>query len=61
MKIKTFVSILALALSFFSAGAYAQTQAAPAATEQVQLQQIRNAAVKITYADTTFLIDPMLS
>jgi len=24
MKIKTFVSILALALSFFSAGAYAQ-------------------------------------
>jgi L-ascorbate metabolism protein UlaG (beta-lactamase superfamily) len=27
----------------------------------VQLQQIRNATVKITYADTTFLIDPMLS
>ena len=27
----------------------------------VQLQEIRNATVKITYADTTFLIDPMLS
>lgn len=61
MKIKTFVSALALALSFSTAGAYAQTQTAPAAVEQVQLQQIRNATVKITYADTTFLIDPMLS
>lgn len=61
MRIKTFVSALALALSFSTAGAYAQTQTAPAATEQVQLQQIRNATVKITYADTTFLIDPMLS
>lgn len=61
MKIKTFVSALALALSFSTAGAYAQTSTAPAVTEQVQLQQIRNATVKITYADTTFLIDPMLS
>jgi len=61
MKIKTFVSALALALSFSTAGAYAQTQTAQAATEQVQLQQIRNATVKITYAGTTFLIDPMLS
>ncbi len=61
MKIKTFVSALALALSFATAGAYAQTQTAAAPMEQVQLQQIRNATVKITYADTTFLIDPMLS
>lgn len=61
MKIKTFVSALALALSFSTVGAYAQTQTAPATTEQVQLQQIRNATVKITYADTTFLVDPMLS
>ncbi|KGQ69642.1 hypothetical protein A1D23_08915 [Chelonobacter oris] len=27
----------------------------------VEIQQIRNATMKITYADTTFLIDPMLS
>ncbi|RYH32075.1 MBL fold metallo-hydrolase [archaeon] len=28
---------------------------------ETQLQQIRNAAVKITYGTTTFLVDPMLS
>ncbi|KXO83786.1 MBL fold metallo-hydrolase [Stutzerimonas stutzeri] len=27
----------------------------------VQMQQIRNATVKISYADTTFLVDPMLA
>lgn len=61
MRIKTFVSAITVALSFSTAGAHAQIQTAPAATAQVQLQQIRNATVKITYADTTFLIDPMLS
>src|SRR3546814_6490581 len=64
MQIKTFLSALALALSFSATGAHAQAQTTPSAeaiTEQVQLQQIRNATLKITYADTTFLIDPMLS
>jgi L-ascorbate metabolism protein UlaG (beta-lactamase superfamily) len=60
---KTAISCLALALSLATSAAFAQTLAAPAAssTEKVQLQQIRNATVKITYADTTFLIDPMLA
>src|SRR3546814_9405329 len=64
MQIKTFLSALALALSFSATGAHAQAQTTPSAeaiTEQVQLQQIRNATLKITYADTTFLIDRMLS
>lgn len=64
MTIKTLTSSLALALSLTTGAALAQTQATatlPSITETVQLQQIRNATVKITYADTTFLIDPMLS
>ena len=63
MSMKTVISSLALALSLTTGAAFAQTQATTAAptTEQVQLQQIRNATVKITYADTTFLIDPMLA
>ncbi len=64
MTMKIFASSLALALSLTTGAAFAQTQSAAAPqsiTETVQLQQIRNATVKITYADTTFLIDPMLS
>lgn len=62
MYMKTLASSLALALSITTGAAFAQTEAATASvTENVQLQQIRNATVKITYADTTFLIDPMLS
>lgn len=34
---------------------------APTAATVVQLQQIRNATVKIDFAGTTFLVDPMLS
>src|SRR5690606_37230531 len=53
----------ALALSLTLGAAFTPTYATNAqpAAERVQLQQIRNATVKITYADTTFLIDPMLS
>lgn len=62
MHIKTLTASLALALSLTTGAVSAQTQTAPESfTETVQLQQIRNATVKITYADTTFLIDPMLS
>ena len=65
MTIKTLASSLAVALSLGVAAAFAQAQpaSAPATAdaEAVQLQQIRNATVKITYGDTTFLIDPMLS
>lgn len=67
MSMKTLVSSLAVALSLsLSIASFAQAQPATApatndASEAVQLQQIRNATVKITYGDTTFLIDPMLS
>lgn len=64
MTIKLFASSLALAISLASGVAFSQTAAtetSAAPHETVQLQQIRNATVKITYADTTFLIDPMLS
>jgi L-ascorbate metabolism protein UlaG (beta-lactamase superfamily) len=36
-------------------------QAAEPATQQVAFQQIRNATIKLNYAGTTFLIDPMLA
>lgn len=64
MNMKTLASSLALALSLTTGAAFAQTPSAAAPqsiSEKVQLQQIRNATVKITYADTTFLIDPMLA
>lgn len=59
MQIRTFASSVALALSLTVSGVFAQPATAP--SEPLQLQQIRNATVKITYADTTFLIDPMLA
>lgn len=63
MQIRTLASSLALAFTLASHGAFAQEQTLNNAVhkEQVQLQQIRNATAKITYADTTFLIDPMLA
>lgn len=62
MYIKTLAGSLALALSLATGSVLAQTKTAPeSSTETVQLQQIRNATVKISYGDTTFLIDPMLS
>lgn len=64
MTMKTLASSLAMALSLTLGAAYAQPPSEatePAAAEAVQLQQIRNATVKISYGDTTFLIDPMLS
>jgi L-ascorbate metabolism protein UlaG (beta-lactamase superfamily) len=56
-------STLARALTLTAgllAGAFAHAQPVQTA-EAVQVQQIRNATVKITYAETTFLIDPMLA
>lgn len=37
------------------------TNAARAATQAVKVQQVRNATIKVEYAGTTFLIDPMLA
>jgi L-ascorbate metabolism protein UlaG (beta-lactamase superfamily) len=64
MTLRTLASSLAMALSLTVGAVAAQAQAEASetdATDAVQLQQIRNATVKITYGDTTFLIDPMLS
>lgn len=59
MKIKTIAASMALLLAFATHGASAQTNQ-PAA-ESVSIQQIRNATVKVSYGDTTFLVDPMLA
>lgn len=58
MLIKTFVGSLALAATVLAGSAVAES-GAQETTQQVQ--HIRNATVKITYGDTTFLIDPMLA
>lgn len=53
---------MVVSASFTAIDSFAgETQPISVAQSAVQLQEIRNATVKITYADTTFLIDPMLS
>lgn len=64
MHFKSLATVMMLALSVSSHSAFAQsasTGANAAAAKTVQIQQIRNATSKITYGDTTFLIDPMLA
>lgn len=58
MLIKTFASSLALTTALIAG--IASADSVPQETTQ-QVQQIRNATVKITYGDTTFLVDPMLA
>ncbi|MGO3057810.1 MAG: MBL fold metallo-hydrolase [Halomonas sp.] len=58
MPIKTLSSSLLIATAFIAGNAFADSNA-QGTTQQVQ--QIRNATVKITYGDTTFLVDPMLA
>lgn len=60
------LSILSLGLGLVcgaatSAFAGSNVPKAPDASHKVGLQQVRNATVKISYGDTTFLIDPMLA
>ncbi len=58
MLIKTFAGTLALASVVLAGGAFA----ASGDQESIQqIQHIRNATVKVTYGETTFLIDPMLA
>ena len=64
MPIKSLLSSLVLALGLTACSSYVQKQESinsQSVTETVQLQQIRNATIKITYGETTILIDPMLS
>ncbi|NHZ89668.1 MBL fold metallo-hydrolase [Massilia sp. CCM 8733] len=56
--------VIALTLTFGTAGVsvHAATPGAPAAaTPTVQVQQIRNATARISYAGKTFLVDPFLA
>lgn len=58
------IRAIAITFALGSAGASAQTATQPtpaAAAEAVQMQHIRNATTKITYAGQTFLVDPMLA
>ncbi|MBA0187408.1 MBL fold metallo-hydrolase [Pectobacterium odoriferum] len=63
MKFKTLPLVLCIAFGTVTAPVLAgeSDTLASAATHKVEMQQIRNATVKITYAGTTFLIDPMLA
>lgn len=57
-----FTSTLLLALSLTAGASWAMdTASSTSASTAVKMQHIRNATVKISYADTTFLIDPMLA
>ncbi|MBV4484541.1 MBL fold metallo-hydrolase [Pseudomonas sp. SWRI153] len=63
MTLKTLPFALSIACAAAAAPAFAETGtgANPEAAHKLNLQQVRNATVKITYGDTTFLIDPMLA
>ncbi len=60
---KTFLgyTVLATALIISSATASANQDQVRDISKITQVQEIRNATVKISYADTTFLIDPMFA
>jgi hypothetical protein len=62
MQPTTIIRAIALALTLGATSAAAQTAPDPApAAEPVQMQHIRNATAKITYAGQTFLVDPLLA
>jgi L-ascorbate metabolism protein UlaG (beta-lactamase superfamily) len=63
MKFRALPLVLCIAYGTVTASAFAGESGTPAsaATHTVEMQQVRNATVKITYAGTTFLIDPMLA
>ena len=54
-------SLIALAACGTTGIAVSSNPPANAATQAVKFQQIRNATIKIDYAGTTFLVDPMLA
>ncbi|WP_461601999.1 MBL fold metallo-hydrolase [Aeromonas rivipollensis] len=63
MKLNALPLVLSIAFGAVTAPVFAgerNTQVSTS-THKVEMQQVRNATVKITYAGTTFLIDPMLA
>lgn len=64
MRFKTISTVLGLGLVTFMNSANTFAESTPTInkeSQQIQFQHIRNATSKITYGDTTFLIDPMLA
>jgi L-ascorbate metabolism protein UlaG (beta-lactamase superfamily) len=63
MKLRTLPLTLSMACAVAAAPSFASSNApkAPVASHKLDLRQVRNATVKITYGETTFLIDPMLA
>ncbi|WGL29759.1 MBL fold metallo-hydrolase [Pectobacterium brasiliense] len=64
MKITTLASGIAFALSIIVSGANAESDkelSTNKSMKQLQMQEIRNATVKFTYANITFLVDPMFA
>ncbi|MCK9798056.1 MBL fold metallo-hydrolase [Pseudomonas sp. MAFF 302030] len=63
MKFRTLPLALSMACAAAAPSAFAGSDAPKAAdaSHKVDLQQVRNATVKISYGGTTFLIDPMLA
>ncbi len=63
MSFKTLLFALSTACAAATTSAFAGANAptAPDASPIMDLQQVRNATAKITYGETTFLIDPMLA
>ena len=63
MKLSTLSVALSIACGAAATPVFAGSNApeAPDAAHKVDLQQVRNATVKISYGGTTFLIDPMLA
>lgn len=61
-RVKALVIALSLTLGTAAVPAHAASDAASTAAKQtVQVQQIRNATAKISYAGKTFLVDPYLA
>lgn len=54
-------SLIAITLAIASFNLYANESVQRDTSKVTHLQEIRNATVKITYADTTFLVDPMFA
>ncbi|XZV49939.1 MBL fold metallo-hydrolase [Acinetobacter baumannii] len=54
-------SLITLSLAFGSSIAFANDVSQRDTSKITQVQEIRNATVKITFADTTFLVDPMFA
>jgi len=60
-RVKALVIALPLTLGTAAVPAHASDAASTAVKQTVQVQQIRNATAKISYAGKTFLVDPYLA